>query len=58
MGLEDGGDFPGQPAGPGVTQNWGHIPKDARDQFSDRGASSVDTPFGEEGCNAHLYPNK
>ena len=55
-GLED---FDGtQAPDPGVVQNWGHIPKEARKMFSDRGASVVVTPFGEEGCNAHLYPNK
>lgn len=47
-----------QPVEPGVVQNWGHIPKELRDMFSDRGAAVVDTPFGEEGCNASLYPNK
>jgi len=47
-----------EPAQPGTVQNWGHIPKEARDMFSDRGAAVVSTPFGEEGCNAHLYPNK
>lgn len=47
-----------QPAQPGVVQNWGHIPKAMRDMASSRGASQVVTPFGEEGCNASLYPNK
>jgi hypothetical protein len=55
-GLEDGSE--GGPSGPGVTQNWGQIPKELRDAWSDRGAAVVSTPFGEEGCNAHLYPNK
>jgi hypothetical protein len=55
-GLED---FDGtQPPEPGVTQNWGQIPKEARDMFSVHGAAQVVLPFGEEGCNAHLYPNK
>ena len=54
-GLEDGGDYPGQPSGPGVTQNGGQIPKELRKEWSSRGAAVVNTPFGEEGCNAHLY---
>lgn len=54
-GLEDGSE--GGPAGPGYVQNWGHIPKELRKEFSSRGAAVVSTPFGEEGCNAHLYPN-
>jgi hypothetical protein len=30
-GLEDGGDFTGQPAGPGAPpQNWGHVQKAER----------------------------
>jgi len=57
-GLDDGCDYPGQPAGPGVTQNWGQIPQELRKAWSTRGAAVVSTPFGEEGCNAHLYPNK
>lgn len=55
-GLEDM-DFEA-PVDPGVVQNWGHIPKEIRDMFSVRGAAEVATPFGEEGCNANLYPNK
>jgi hypothetical protein len=52
-GLEDN-DFEA-PVEPGVVQNWGHTKK----AFGlTGGASSVATPFGEEGCNAHLYPNK
>lgn len=47
-----------EPVQPGVVQNWGHVPKELRDMFSDRGAAVVSTPFGEEGCNASLYPNK
>lgn len=46
------------PVDPGVVQNWGHIPREARKMFSDRGAAVVNTPFGEEGCNAHMFPNK
>ena len=55
-GLEDFDNL--APVDPGVVQNWGHIPKELRDQFSVRGAAQVATPFGEEGCNAHLYPNE
>jgi len=55
-GLEDGSE--GGPSGPGTTQNWGQIPQELRKAFSTRGAAVVSTPFGEEGCNAHLYPNK
>lgn len=55
-GLEDF-DFEA-PVQPGTVQNWGHIPKEVRDQFSVRGAAVVNTPFGEDGCNANLYPNK
>ncbi|MGQ0831334.1 MAG: hypothetical protein ACT4OV_06615 [Microthrixaceae bacterium] len=52
-GLEDF-DFEA-PVDPGVVQNWGHVKK----AFGlTGGANSVQTPFGEEGCNAHLYPNK
>ncbi|WP_243076886.1 hypothetical protein [Microbacterium sp. SS28] len=52
-GLEDAPEETGQ-----QVQNWGHIPQEARKDWSTRGASVVDTPFGEQGCNAHLYPNK
>lgn len=55
-GLEDGSE--GGPSGPGTTQNWGQIPQELRKAWSSQGASRVSTPFGEEGCNAHLYPNK
>ena len=52
-GLEDFDNEP--PVDPGVVQNWGHTKK----AFGlTGGANSVQTPFGEEGCNAHLYPNK
>ena len=52
-GLEDFDDL--APVDPGVVQNWGHTKK----AFGlTGGANSVQTPFGEEGCNAHLYPNK
>ncbi|MEO7572875.1 MAG: hypothetical protein ABIX10_10600 [Acidimicrobiales bacterium] len=51
-GLEDF-DFEA-PVQPGVVQNWGHV----KQEFGlTGGANSVQTPFGEEGCNAHLYPN-
>lgn len=51
-GLEDF-DF-AAPVQPGVVQNWGHV----KQEFGlTGGANSVQTPFGEEGCNAHLYPN-
>src|SRR5215203_59890 len=40
------------PVDPGVTQNWGQIIRVAGPLG---GANSVQTPFGEEGCNAHLY---
>jgi hypothetical protein len=43
---------------PGTVQNWGHIPRDARKMFSDRGAAVVELPWGEEGCNASMFPNK
>lgn len=48
-GLED------EPLDPGTVQNWGHTKK----AFGlTGGANSVQTPFGEEGCNAHLYPRR
>ena len=53
-GLDDQ-DFEA-PVQPGVVQNWGAIVSEAGGHLG--GASSVETPFGEEGCNAHLYPNK
>ena len=52
-GLDDM-DFE-SPVVPGVTQNWGSIIREAGPLG---GANSVQTPFGEEGCNANLYPNK
>lgn len=52
-GLEDH-DFEA-PVEPGVVQNWGFV---KREFGLTGGANSVQTPFGEEGCNAHLYPNK
>jgi hypothetical protein len=52
-GLEDF-DFQA-PVDPGVVQNWGHV---KRELGLTGGANSVLTPFGEEGCNAHLYPNR
>lgn len=46
-GLED------EPFAPGTVQNFGHVKK----AFGiEGGANSVMTPFGEEGCNAHMYP--
>jgi hypothetical protein len=50
-GLEDF-DFEGD-VQPGVTQNWGQIIKEVGPLG---GAANV--PFAEEGCNAHLFPNK
>jgi len=57
-GLEDWVSAEEQPPGgldvhPGVVQNWGHVKRAAG---LTGGANSVQTPFGEEGCNAHLYP--
>lgn len=52
-GLEDF-DFE-EDVDPGVTQNWGQI---VREFGPLGGANSVQTPFGEEGCNALTYPNK
>ena len=52
-GLEDN-DFEADVV-PGVTQNFGQL---VREFGPLGGANSVQTPFGEEGCNAHLYPNK
>jgi hypothetical protein len=44
-----------EPVQPGVVQNFGQL----KHAFGiPGGADSVQTPFGEEGCNAHLYPNK
>jgi hypothetical protein len=59
-GLEDWVSSAPQPVGgldvhPGVVQNWGHVKKAAG---LTGGANSVQSPFGEEGCNAHLYPNR
>lgn len=63
-GLEDGGDYPGQPEGPGAPpQNWGHA-KDSGIVITSRGASYVEidgTVFGLpegtviiDGCNPHV----
>lgn len=57
-GLEDWVSPEKQPPGgldvhPGTVQNWGHVKRAAGLKG---GANSVQTPFGEEGCNAHLYP--
>jgi len=55
-GLED---FDLQaPVDPGVTQNWGQIPKEFRDQISVNGAARVSFFGEEEGCNAHEYGMK
>jgi hypothetical protein len=59
-GLEDWASSDPQPPGgikvsPGTVQNWGHT---KHPLGLTGGANSVQTPFGEEGCNAHLYPNK
>jgi hypothetical protein len=43
------------PVEPGVVQNWGAIIREAGPLG---GANSTITPFGEDGCNAHAYPNK
>jgi hypothetical protein len=53
-GLEDGGDFEGQPAGPGAPpQNWGHVQQSARDM----GATVQDLKASGEqpgdSCNGH-----
>ena len=44
-GLEDGSE--GGPAGPGVTQNWGQIPKAVRDIIATQGEHPGDA------CNGH-----
>jgi len=59
-GLEDWVSSDPQPEGgydvsPGTVQNWGHV---KRAFGLTGGANSVLTPFGEEGCNAHLYPQR
>ena len=47
-GLEDGGDFPGQPAGPGAPpQNWGHIPKELKPILTAEGSNPG------AACNGH-----
>ena len=43
------------PSDGGRVQSFGQIVRYAGPQG---GANSVMTPFGEEGCNAKLYPNK
>ena len=48
-------DDPTDPNGPGRVQSFGQIVRFAGPLG---GANSVMTPFGEEGCNAHLYPNQ
>ena len=59
-GVEDWANAEEQPPGgidvePGTVQNWGHVKHPLGLQG---GANSVQTPFGEEGCNAHLHPAK
>jgi hypothetical protein len=60
-GLEDGGDYPGQPAGPGAPpQNWGHAIKGA---IAEGLVSSVHEAqalgFGPgTACNGHLNGRK
>ena len=48
-GLED------EPLDPGTVQNWGHT----KDFLGGGGAAGpIQTPFGEDGCNAHLFGRK
>ena len=48
-GLED------EPHDPGTVQNWGHT----KDFVGGGGAAGpIDTPFGEDGCNAQLFGRK
>ena len=48
-GLED------EPLDPGTVQNWGH----SKDFLGGGGAAGpIVTPFGEDGCNAHLFGRK
>ena len=45
-GLED------EPVSPGTVQNWGHV----KDFLGGGGAAGpIETPFGEDGCNARVY---
>jgi hypothetical protein len=46
-GLEDGSEDPMAPSGPGVTQNWGQIPKAFRTVLTAEGAHPGDS------CNGH-----
>jgi hypothetical protein len=62
-GLEDGGDYPGQPAGPGVTQNFGHTQQAALNgEFGPDITSMADiraAGFGPgTACNGHLSGRK
>ncbi len=48
-GLED------EPLDPGTVQNWGHT----KDFLGGGGAAGpIQTPFGEDGCNARLFGRK
>jgi hypothetical protein len=48
-GLED------EPLGPGTVQNWGHT----KDFVGGGGANGpIQTPFGEDGCNARDFGRK
>ena len=50
-GLEDGGDFPGQPAGPGAPpQNWGHSKEAFGATPAERKASGFQPG---DSCNGH-----
>ena len=48
-------DEPDSPTEGGRTQSYGQI---VRYVGSLGGANSLIGPFGEDGCNAHMYPNK
>jgi hypothetical protein len=54
-GLEDDD---GAFVDPGVVQNWGHAKDTPFVLDAPRGASDVETLFGQLGCNAHLHPLK
>jgi hypothetical protein len=50
-GLEDGGDFPDQPAGPGAPpQNWGHSKEEVGATPAERKASGLQPG---DSCNGH-----
>ena len=53
-GLEDGGDFPGQPAGPGAPpQNWGHVQQFLRDQGVTVQELKASGEQPGDSCNGH-----